>query len=72
MREGDLDELGCHPEECGSPHPKQRGRSTEVDSEGDAADVAGADGAGKGGGEGLEVAGVARHAALVLLAADDP
>ena len=64
MADGHFHALGGHAQKSRHPHPEQGCRAAEKDGEGDATDVAGADGAGQGGGECLKVAGVPRRACL--------
>ena len=50
----DLGILGSHTDQCGDPQPEQSAGAAQGDSCGDTSDVAGADGACQGGGNGLE------------------
>ena len=65
--QGDLGVLGAHAEEGGYPHPEHSARAAHKDRAGNAGDVAGAHGAGQGGGHRLEGGQVAAVILVLLL-----
>jgi hypothetical protein len=60
--QGTFDEFGGHTQEGRGPHPEQGCGAADIDGQADAADVACADGAGQGGGQGLKMGGVTGEA----------
>ena len=65
-RQQNLGVLGHHAHQGSDPHPEHGAGAADEDSAGDARNVAGADGGGKGGGQGLEGRNLTR-AGLVLV-----
>ncbi len=67
--EGDLDELGGHAEQAAQDHPERGAGAAPGDGDGHTGDVAEADRAGDGGGQGLEVVDLTGRPLLVVLPA---